>query len=37
MKFNSTDIDGLYYVDIDRLKDERGFLVERFVFKSLKK
>jgi dTDP-4-dehydrorhamnose 3,5-epimerase len=30
MKFNSTDIDGLYYVDIDRLKDERGFFGRAF-------
>ena len=30
MKYNSTDIDGLYYVDIDRLKDERGFFGRAF-------
>ena len=30
MNFNSTDIDGLYYVDIDRLKDQRGFFGRAF-------
>ncbi len=34
MKFNSTDIDGLYYVDIDRLKDERGFFGRAFCLQE---
>ena len=34
MKFNSTDIDGLYYVDIEKLKDERGFFGRAFCLKE---
>tara|TARA_B110000003_G_C16614884_1_gene520928 strand:- start:410 stop:940 length:531 start_codon:yes stop_codon:yes gene_type:complete len=37
MKFNSTDIDGLYYVDIDRLEDERGFFGRAFCSQEFEK
>jgi dTDP-4-dehydrorhamnose 3,5-epimerase len=36
MKFNSTDIDGLYYVDIDRLEDDRGFFGRAFCRQEFK-